>query len=75
MKVYKPVYTNKWEIHELDSDLLRKFPGSHNQVCCYKKNIGFYGCLYNTDNIFKTCEAAYMWIREGVVSKEDLFYK
>ena len=75
MKVYKPVYTNKWEIWELESDLLRAIPGTHNTVCYYKKNVGFYGCLYNADNIFKTREAAYRWIYERVGSQEELFYQ
>ena len=74
MKVYKPVYTGKWEIEELDSDLLRRIPGTKNTVCYYKKNIGFYGSLYNTDNIFKTRESAQRWIYERIVTKEDLFY-
>ena len=74
MKVYKPVYdNNKWEIVELESDLLHKFPFS-NKVCYYKKNVGFYGPVYNTDNIFKTREAAHRWIYEWVVSQDDLFY-
>ena len=75
MKVYKPVFDRKWMIVELDSDLLRKIPGIHNTVCYYKKNVGFYGPVYNTDNIFKTRESAYSWIYERVVSQEDLFYK
>ena len=75
MKVYKPVYTNKWEIHELDSNLLKRIPGTSNTVCYYKKNVGFYGILYNTDNIFKTIEAAQRWIYERFVSYDDLFYK
>ena len=75
MKVYKPVYTNKWEIHELDSDLLRRLPTNKSTVCYYKKNVGFYGSLYNTDNIFKTRESAHRWIYERVVSYDDLYYK
>ena len=75
MKVYKPVYTNKWEIHELDSDLLKRIHGTSNTVCYYKKNVGFYGSLYNTDNIFKTRESAHRWIYERVVSYDDLYYK
>ena len=73
MKVYKPVYNNKWEIEELESDLLRRIPGTQNTVCYYKKNVGFYGSLYNTDNIFKTREAAQMWVHKEVVP-QDLFY-
>lgn len=73
MKVYKPVYTNKWEVHELDSDLLRIVPGT-NTACYYKKGFGFYGSLYNTDNIFKTREAAQRWIYKEVVP-QDLFYQ
>ena len=75
MKVYKPVFDGKWKIEELESDLLRRIPGTNSTVCYYKKNAGFYGGLYNTDNIFKTREAAYRWIYERVVSQEDLFYK
>ena len=75
MKVYKPVFDRKWMIEELDSDLLRKIPGTNNTVCYYKKNVGFYGSLYNTDTIFKTREAAQRWIYKEVVSKEDLFYQ
>ena len=74
MKLYKPVFDKKWEIVELDSDLLRMIPGTSNTVCYYKKNVGFYGSLYNTDNIFKTRESAYRWIYERVVSQDDLFY-
>ena len=74
MKVYKPVFNGKWIIEELDSDLLKRIPGTHNTVCYYKKNVGFYGGLYNTDNIFKTRESAYRWIYERVVSQDDLFY-
>ena len=72
MKLYKPVFNEKWQIEELESDLLRKIPGT-NTVCYYKKNVGFYGPLYNTDNIFKTREAAQMWIHKEVVP-QDLFY-
>lgn len=74
MKVYKPVYTNKWEIQELESDLLRRIPGTSNTVCYYKKGVGFYGDLYNADNIFKTREAAQMWVYKEVVP-QDLFYR
>ena len=73
MKVYKPVYTNKWQIVELESDLLKRFTRTKDEVCYYKKNVGFYGPVYNTDNIFKTIEAAQKWIYERVVSKGDLF--
>lgn len=45
-----------------------------NTVCYYKKNVGFYGGLYNADSIFKTREAAHRWIYEGAVSY-DLFYQ
>ena len=75
MKVYKPVFNGKWMIEELDSDLLKRIHGTHNTVCYYKKNVGFYGSLYNTDNIFKTREAAQKWIYERVVSYDDLYYK
>ena len=75
MIVYKPVYDKKWYICELETDLLRRIPCTSNTVCYYKKNVGFYGTLYNTDNIFKTREAAYRWIYERVVSYDDLFYK
>lgn len=74
MKVYKPVYGNKWDIVELDSELLRRIPGTNNTVCYYKKNVGFYGNLYNADNIFKTREAAQRWICGDVNLQEDLFY-
>lgn len=74
MKVYKPVFTNKWEIQELESDLLRRIPGTHSTACYYKKNVGFYGSLYNADNVFKTREAAQKWIRKEVVP-QDLFYQ
>ena len=75
MKVYKPVYdSNKWEIVELESDLLRKFPFS-DKVCYYKKNVGFYGPRYNTDNIFKTREAAQRWIWGDADLQEELFYQ
>lgn len=73
MKVYKPVYDRKWVIEVLDTDLLRMLPGSNDTVCYYKKNVGFYGALYNADNFFKTREAAQMWIYKEVVPK-DLFY-
>ena len=75
MKVYKPVFDGKWKIEELESDLLRRIPTMNSTVCYYKRNVGFYGGLYNTDNIFKTREAAYRWIYERVVSQEELFYK
>ena len=75
MKVYKPVFDRKWKIEELESDLLRRIPGTNSTVCYYKKNVGFYGSLYNTDNIFKTREAAYIWIYERVALLEELFYK
>ena len=74
MKVYKPVFEGKWKIEELESDLLRRIPGTNNTVCYYKKNVGFYGALYNTDNIFKTIEAAQRWIYERIVTKDNLFY-
>ena len=73
MKVYKPVFDGKWVIAVLDTDLLRRIPGTNNAVCYYKKNVGFYGPLYNTDNVFKTREAARMWIHKEVVP-QDLFY-
>ena len=75
MKVYKPVFDRKWEIVELESDLLKRIPGTHNTVCYYKKNVGFYGSLYNTDNIFKTREAAQRWIWKDADLQEELFYK
>lgn len=74
MKVYKPVFDEKWKIEELESDLLRRIPGTNNTACYYKKGAGFYGSLYNTDNIFKTREAAQMWIHKEVVP-QDLFYR
>ena len=73
MKVYKPVFDRKWEIKELESDLLRRIPGTNDTVCYYKKNVGFYGSLYNTVNIFKTREAAQMWVHKEVVP-QGLFY-
>ena len=73
MKVYKPVFDGKWQIEELESYLLRRIPGTNDTVCYYKKNVGFYGALYRTDNIFKTREAAQMWIYKEVVP-QDLFY-
>ena len=75
MKVYKPVFDRKWEIVELESDLLKRFPFSKNKVRYDKKNVGFYGPVYNTDNIFKTREAAQRWLDKRAVSQEDLFYK
>ena len=75
MKVYKPVFDRKWEIVELESDLLKMFPFSKNKVCYYKKNVGFYGPRYNTDNIFKTREAAQRWIWGDVNLQEELFYQ
>ena len=33
MKVYKPVFNRKWEIVELESDLLERFPFSKDKVC------------------------------------------
>ena len=74
MKVYKPVFDGKWVIAVLDTDLLRRIPGTNNTVCYYKKNVGFYGPVYNTDNIFKTREAAQRWIYERIVTEEELFY-
>ena len=73
MKVYKPVFDGKWLIAVLDTDLLRRIPGTNSTVCYYKKNVGFYGPVYNTDNIFKTREAAQRWLDKKVVSQEDLF--
>ena len=75
MKVYKPVFDGKWVIAVLDTDLLRRIPGTNNTVCYYKKNVGFYGPLYNTDNVFKTREAAQRWLDKRAVSQDDLFYK
>ena len=76
MKVYKPVFDRKWKIEELESDLLRRIPGTNDTVCYYKKNVGFYGSLYNTDNIFKTRESAQRWIwGDWWDLQEDLFYK
>ena len=74
MKVYKQVFDGKWVIAVLDTDLLRMIPGTNNTVCYYKKNVGFYGPVYNTDNIFKTREAAQRWIYERIVTEEELFY-
>ena len=73
MKVYKPVFDGKWVIAVLDTDLLRRIPGTNTTVCYYKKNVGFYGSLYNTDNIFKTREAAQRWLDKRAVFQEDLF--
>ena len=75
MKVYKPVFDGKWVISVLDTDLLRRIPGTNSTVCYYKKNVGFYGPVYNTDNIFKTRESAQRWIYERFVSYDDLYYK
>ena len=75
MKVYKPVFDGKWVIAVLDTDLLRRIPGTNNTVCYYKKNVGFYGPVYNTDNIFKTREAAQRWIWGDVDLQEEVFYK
>ena len=75
MKVYKPVFNRKWKIEELESDLLRRIPGTHSTVCYYKKNVGFYGPVYNTDNIFKTREAAQRWIWGDVDLQEEVFYQ
>ena len=40
MKVYKPVFDGKWMIEELESDLLKSIPGTHNTVCYYKRMSG-----------------------------------
>lgn len=72
MKVYKPVFDEKWHILELESDLLRRIPKT-NTLCYYRKNVGFYGSIYNEDNIFTSREAAQMWINKEVVP-QDLFY-
>ena len=75
MKVYKPVFNRKWEIVELESELLRRIPGTHNTVCYYKKNVGFYGGLYDAYNIFKTREAAQRWIWGDANLQDELFYQ
>ena len=75
MIVYKPVYNYKWEIVELESDLLKRFPFTKDKVCYYKNNVGFYGPVYNTANIFKTREAAQRWIIGDGDLQEELFYQ
>ena len=52
MKLYKPVFDKKWEIVELDSDLLRMIPGTSNTVCYYKRMSVFMAvCIIQTTSL------------------------
>ena len=72
MIVYKPMYVGtRWEVWELDSDLLRHLTGD---TCAYfKEGVGFYGTLYWEKSIFRTREAAYRYINKNYVPREDYF--
>lgn len=73
MKIYKPVYTTKWEVRELDSDLLRRLPGTKATAAYYRKGSGFYGGLYDTECMFRTEKAAWDWINKVPVGRDEYF--
>ena len=71
MIVYKPIFTTKWEVWELDSDLLRYL--TSDTVAYFKDGVGFYGTLYHAKSIFKSKEAAWKWVSRDFVPDEDFY--
>ena len=70
--VYIPVYDQmKRQVWMEDEALLRRL--TPNSVAKYKENVGFYGTIYNANNIFTSEEAAFNWWNDGTKKQADLW--
>ena len=71
-KVYTPVFDRGLRrVQELDSDLLVCMKGAPNTAVYWKPGIGYYGCLWNADEIYTTEEAAWKyWYRDPIKPEE-----
>lgn len=73
-KVYVPVYERGLRrVQELDGDLLVFLGNSKDTVAYWKPGIGYYGNLWNADNIFTTEEAAWKYWYRDTIKPEERF--
>lgn len=71
MRVYKTVFTTKWEIWELDTERLKRIGTSGDSVTDWNENAGHYGNIYN-NMFFTTKEAAERWITKEPVKEAEI---
>lgn len=71
MKVYKTVFTNKWEIWELDTEHLKRIGTSGESVTDWSESAGHYGNIYN-NKFYKTREAAAAYINKEPVNDAEI---
>ena len=69
--VYVPVFERGLRrVWELDGDLLVLMRNSNTAVY-WKPGVGYYGSIWNADNIYKTEEAAWKyWYRDPIKPEE-----
>lgn len=72
MKLYKPVFTNKWEIHEKDSKRLKPIGTDREDVTDWTPQAGHFGNIYRNE-FFITEAAARQWISKEPVDESDIF--
>lgn len=73
-KVYVPVYERGLRrVQELDGDLLAFLGNSDNSVAYWKPEVGYYGNIWNSDNIYVTEEAAWKYWYRDPISPEEHF--
>lgn len=68
MKAYVSVYERGLRrVQELDGDLLAFIGTSNTEVAYWRPGFGYYGSVWNADNIFLTEEAAWKyWYRDPI---------
>lgn len=71
-KVYAPVYVRGLRrVCELDGDLLAFVGNSTDTVAYWKPGAGFWGNIWDANNIFLTEEAAWKyWYRDPILPEE-----
>ena len=70
--VYVPVYERGLRrVQEIDGDLLAFIGTSDTEVAYWKPGVGYWGSIWNADNIFLTEEAAWKyWYRDPITPEE-----
>ena len=72
--VYVPVYERGLRrVQELDGDLLAFIGNSDSSVAYWKPGVGYWGSIWNADNIFLTEEAAWKYWYRDPISPEEHF--
>ena len=69
MKVYKTVFTNKWEVCAKDTDHLKLIGMGDDTVTDWSPKVGHYGNCYD-NRFYLTEEAAWKYIHREPVPEE-----